>query len=68
MSDSHIQFEDGIHPVQSRSGGVHRLRSREVTGVGSIRVPSHVQSVKREEHDTESMTNVEDRDYKPKQV
>jgi hypothetical protein len=68
MSDSRIQFDDGIHPVVPQGGGVHRLRSREVTGVGSIRSPHQVRRAKGEEFDTESMTNIEDRDYKPKQV
>lgn len=68
MSASRIQFDDDIHPVQLQSGGVHRLRSREVTGVGSIRASSLVRAVKREDHDTESITNIEDRDFKSKQV
>lgn len=69
MSASRIQFDDDIHPVHLQSGGVRRLRSREVTGVGSIRASSLVGAVKREaEHDAESMTNIEDRDFKTKQV
>ncbi|EXJ81437.1 potassium uptake protein [Capronia epimyces CBS 606.96] len=49
MAESHIQFEDALEPVQSRSGnvsvhsqsgGVYPLRSREPAGVGSIRASS----------------------------
>ncbi|KEF63235.1 potassium uptake protein [Exophiala aquamarina CBS 119918] len=67
MSDPRIQFDDGLHPVRSQSAGVYRLRSREVAGVGSIHTPSQSRSTKNEAYGMESETNVEDRDYKPKQ-
>lgn len=68
MAEPTIQFDDDIHPVQAQSGGVYRLRSREVAGIGSIRTPSHGRRVKAEEAEAESTNNVEDRDFKPKQV
>lgn len=68
MSNSRVQFDDGIRPVAPQGGGVYRLRSREVAGVGSIRPPGQARRAKGEEFETESMTNIEDRDYKPKQV
>ena len=63
MGDTATQVTDSIQPVSSRSGGVYTLRSREPTGVGSI------SSARRgkDDHDLES-SNVEERDFKTKQV
>jgi len=67
MSEPRILFDDTIQPVTSQSGGVYTLRSREATGVGSIRVSS--QTRQRKEADLEAETsNVEERDIKTKQV
>jgi len=68
MSEARIQFDDGPHPDRSQSGGVYRLRSKEVAGIGSIPLPRHPQSAKNEASEIESVTNIEDRDYKSKQV
>ncbi|KIX00483.1 potassium uptake protein [Rhinocladiella mackenziei CBS 650.93] len=67
MADPRIQFGDAIQPVASHGGGVYTLRSREATGVGSIRGTSQTRRDKKEDVDTES-NNVEDRDIKTKQV
>jgi hypothetical protein len=40
MSAPHVHIEDAIRPVASNGGGVFPLRSRQHTGVGSLRLPS----------------------------
>ena len=67
MADPRVQFDDAIQPTPSNGGGVYTLRSREATGVGSIRASSQVRRAKQDDIGSES-NNVEDRDIKTKQV
>jgi hypothetical protein len=60
-----IQFDNGIYPVISNSGGVYNLRQRTGTGTGSIRASS----LSRHGTDVEAENNnIEDCDIKKKQV
>jgi KUP system potassium uptake protein len=68
MAASHVQFNDGIHPVPSNSGGIYALRSRSNAGIGSIRVPSLTRT-KSVDSDLYSEANkVDVRDIKTKQT
>ena len=67
MANPHVQFEDDIQPVTSTANGVYSLRQvRSATGIGSLSKSSEARLRK---HDPEAeTTNVEERDYKTKQV
>ena len=63
-----IQFDDGINPVVSNSGGVYNLRERTATGTGSIRTSSLNRQTSKEYDLEREVSNVDDRDIHKKQV
>lgn len=69
MARPQNKFDDAIHPVQSRGGGggVYTLRSREVTGIGSLPTKSRGLHGKLDGADFEA-NEIDERDLKTKQV